>query len=708
MGLFRPWRILLVATLFLVAIFVGASAGLLAGYFRTAPSLDEITFNPDLTTYVYDVHGREIARLHRGENRIPVPLDEIPQSLRQAVIAIEDHRFYEHHGIDFRGFARAIFENLRQGRWGDGNWAQGGGTITGQLARNAFLTLDRTVARKLREWLWAVQIERKYTKDEIFETYLNEIYFGHSAYGVEAAARTYFGKSVRELDLAESALLAGVLNGPGFFSPFYNMESAYNRRALVLDRMASLGYITAAQAQAAKEQEIVVVEQQPPSRRAPYFIDYILQNYLIPRFGQQAVYAGGLRVYTTLDLDAQTSAERALISLLPAGRANGSGVHQPQGAIVGLDPATGHIRIMVGGRGEDHFNRASQAVRQTGSAFKPFMYAAALEERALTPATIIRDEPFEIAMPTGELYAPRNFSGNFLGDMTVREALERSINVVAVRALWEHVPGRMNTVFHFARRLGISTLVESGRLNDLAPSAMALGGLTRGVSPLEMAAAYGTFANYGIYVEPVGVLRVEAHDGTVLDRPQASRHVAMSEETAYLMTDLLRGVIDADHGTARSARVLGRPAAGKTGTTQNNTDAWFVGYTPDLVASVWIGNDQPQSLGFGSARAVQVWTEVMTHALAGVPASWFEPPSGITSPRRIDMRTGLHVPDGCTAVPPGETRMEIFMSGTEPISVSDRCFPAAPVPQMPNEANGNGFGSNSSFLEGFGFRVPLP
>ena len=260
----RPKRILTIIGLFLAAYIVGASAGMVAGYLSTAPSLDEVNFNPELSTLIFDIHGREIARLYRGdENRIYVTLDQIPLTLQQAVIAIEDHRFYEHFGISIRGLSRALFVNIREGRIGDGNWAQGGGTITGQLARNAFLTHDRTVVRKLKEWLRAIQIERKYTKDEILETYLNEIYFGPHTYGVEAAARTFFGKSVSELDLAESALLAGVLNNPGIYSPFYNMDAAYRRRNLVLDRMAELNYITKEEAEAAKQQPIQIIERQP-------------------------------------------------------------------------------------------------------------------------------------------------------------------------------------------------------------------------------------------------------------------------------------------------------------------------------------------------------------------------------------------------------------------------------------------------------------
>lgn len=663
----RPWRILLILFLFVCAVGVGASVGLVAAYLQTAPSLDEVTFNPNLTTYIYDIKGREIARLYRGENRIPVPLSEIPQIVKDAFIAIEDHKFYEHHGIYFRGLLRSLIVNIRAG-----SYEQGAGTITGLLARNAFLSHEKTLTRKIKEWLWTIQIERKYSKDEILETFLNEIYFGHSAYGVEAAAQTYFGKSIRDVTLPEAAFLAGVINGPGYFSPHYDPEAAVRRRNTVLNRMAELGYITQEEAAQAKATPLEVVELQPPKRQASYFVEYLLQSYLIPKFGDHQVYAGGLRVYTTLDLDAQYAAESAVLSLLPAGRQDARGLHQPQAALVSIEPGTGHIKAMVGGRGEDQFNRATSAVRQPGSAIKPLIFAPAIESRSITAATVFNDEPLEVPLVTGEVYRPRNFGNVFRGPVTVREALERSINIVAVQVLL-NLEGQMRTAADFMKNVGITTLVESGRVNDMAP-AMALGGLTRGMTPLEMAAAYATFANRGIYVEPIGVLRVEAYDGTVLDEPMPERRVVLSEQTSYIMSDLLRGVIEAPHGTGRSAAALGRPAAGKTGTSQENTNAWFVGYTPDLVTAVWIGNDQQsEPLDFGSGRAVQVWTEYTAQVLDGRPARWFEAPPGIVH-ARIDTRTGLRVPDGCTLVPPSETRIEVFIEGTEPMSVSPRCF----------------------------------
>ena len=531
---------------------------------------------------------------------------------------------------------------------------------------------EKTITRKIKEWVWTIQIERKYSKEEILETFLNEIYFGHSAYGVEAAAQTYFGKSISEVTLPEAAFLAGVINGPGYFSPHYDMEAAVRRRNIVLNRMAELGYITQEEAEEAKATPLEVIELQPRRREASYFVEYILQTYLIPKFGDQQVYAGGLRVYTTLDLDLQRAAEQAVISLLPAGTPDAKGLHQPQAALVSLDPQTGHILAMVGGRGEDQFNRATSVVRQPGSAIKPFVFALALEQRDITPATVFVDEPVEIPLVTGEVYKPSNFGNVYRGPLTVREALERSVNVVAVQVLLS-LDGTMKRAVEFMKELGISTLVESGRVNDMVP-ALALGGLTRGVTPLEMAAAYATFANNGIYVEPIGVLRVEAYDGTVLDEPRPERRVVLSEEASYLINDMLRGVIEAPHGTGRAAADLGRPAAGKTGTSQGDTNAWFVGYTPDLVTSVWIGNDQQsQPLDFGSRRAVEIWTEFMAQALADRPPRWFERPPGVVQ-MRIDTMTGLRVPDGCVYVPPGETRVELFIEGTEPMSVSPRSF----------------------------------
>ncbi|MBO8126834.1 MAG: penicillin-binding protein 1A [Firmicutes bacterium] len=633
------------------SIAFGAVVGIVAGALATAPDLDDIEFDPSLTTYIYDRNGEVIAKLYK-ENRIPVSIDEIPDDLQKAVIAIEDDHFYEHHGINFLSIARAIYVDLKEGRK-----AQGASTITMQLARNAFLSLDKSFSRKIKEVIWTIQIERKFTKDEILERYLNEIYMGHGAYGVEAAAQTYFGKHVSDLTLAESALLAGIIQIPGVHSPYIDMDAAYRRRAVVLNRMLELNMITREEYEQARAEEIKLAGLKPRETKAPYFVDYILKD-LLAKYGEEQVYAGGLKVYTTLDLEMQEKAEKALLSNLPKKEVEGSDILQPQGAIVSIDPRTGEIKAMVGGRGNDKFNRAVQAKRQPGSAMKPFIYTAAID-RGFTPATIIEDAPVEYHLPNGEVWKPTNYDKEFHGPMTLREAVEDSINVVAVKVL-DQVGVR--TVVEYAKKMGITTLVEHGAKNDLN-LALALGGLTQGVTPLEMASAYGVLANQGIYVEPIAILRVEDSEGHVLEERTPKRRIVLSEATAYVVTDMLRGVIE--RGTGKAANI-GRPAAGKTGTTDDFTNAWFIGYTPDLVTAVYIGNDkQSEPLIFdgvkwGSWRAAYIWGQYMSSALAGTPIKNFERPDNVQN-ATICVDSGQLATEYCP-----EVRTEIFISGTEP------------------------------------------
>lgn len=674
-------RVSVLITVFVVSILVGGVAGMVAGYLRTAPTLDQVVFDQEQTTYIYDVHGRVIARLYR-ENRIPVRLEQIPRYVGDAFIAIEDSRFYEHFGVDVRAILRAVVADVR--RWlGDDGYLQGGSTITQQLAKNAFLSHERTLSRKLQEALWAIQIERKYSKAEILETYLNEIYLGPGVYGVEAAAQYYFGKSVQELTLAEGALLAGLTQNPGLYSPFRDPEAAERRRNTVLFRMEELGLITPAEALAARSEPIVVAESQLPRNLAPYFVNYVIQRLLeLDGIDYNAVYAGGLHVHTTLDLDVQRAAQEAIqqafsepTSLLARVTVtDANGLQQPQVSLIAIEPHTGHIRAMIGGRGGDEFNRAVQARRQPGSAIKPFIYAAAINA-GLTPATVRVDEPFRWTNPvTGEVWEPQNFSRNFLGPITLRRALEESINIIAVKLLHEDVPVR--EVIDMATRMGISTLQTSGARNDVN-LAFALGGLTNGVRPIDMAQAYGVLANQGIRTEPMAITRVLGSDGTVLHEFRPRQEVVLSEVTSYVVTDMLRGVIE--RGTGRRANI-GRPAAGKTGTTQDNQDAWFVGFTPELVAAVWIGHDNPTPMEspygrVGSGEAAAIWARFMQSALAGRPVQDFpKPAEGLVEDVLIDTGTGLLAHTTCLFIPRAEMRYETFVAGTEPTELSPRCY----------------------------------
>ncbi|MDI6871992.1 MAG: penicillin-binding protein 1A [Bacillota bacterium] len=669
--------VLVAVVIFLGLVLLGSGVGILAGILHTAPKLSDVQFNPKWATIVYDERGDVIGRLFT-ENRTPVGLDRIPKDLKNAVIAIEDDHFYDHHGIRVSALFRALVVDLLAG-----GKVQGGSTITQQLARNAFLSLEKTFSRKINEIIWAIQIERRYTKDEILETYLNEIYLGHGTYGVESASQLYFGKHVEELNLSESALLAGLLRGPEIYSPYVNPQLAKERRDVVLDRMARLGYLTPAEAEAAKEAPIKTVGLKLSRTKAPYFVEYVTQ-YLLDRYGASAVYSGGLKVYTTLDLKVQEAAERAL-SRVPIAKTDKNGLHQPQAALLAMDPRNGHLKAMVGGRGEDKYNRATQAYRQPGSAIKPFIYTAAID-RGFTPISIVDDSPLEYPMPDGSIWAPQNYDKKFRGPVTLRAALEDSVNIVAIKLLEQIGIG---TVIDYARKMGVTSLVEEGTVNDRNLS-LALGGITKGVTLMEMVTAYSVLANQGIRVEPLAILRVEDKDGRVLEENTASKQIVLADSTAYVVTDMMRGVIE--RGTGRAANI-GRPAAGKTGTTSDYTNAWFVGFTPELVTAVWIGNDVqkeplviPKYGNLGSAKAAEIWGDMMRQALADTPISDFPLPPGVTR-AYVDAAHGYLATDRCLDV-----RLEVFIQGTEPTQPcpfhTGRPLPPPVPPELP-PASGN-------------------
>ena len=653
-GIGRILSILAIGLIFVLCIGSGVLIGVISAALKNMPALEDFEYRPIEATRIYDVNNKLVTRLYI-ENRVWVPLSEIPKDLQNAVIAVEDSKFRDHHGVDFSGIIRAFLVDIREGRI-----VQGGSTITQQLAKNAFLTHDRTWTRKLQELLYAIQLERTYTKDQILELYLNEVYFfpGQAVYGVEAAAQGYFGKSVRNLNLPESALLGGILRNAYLYSPTQHPDAAKARRATVLKRMALLGYISEDQATSAMEAPLGVVEPRHSKQVAPYFADYV-RDQLVSKYGHERVYKGGLKVYTTLDLRLQNLANQVLLSNLPKGGQDSKGLTQPQAAMIVLDTREGYIRAMVGGRGEDEFNRAIMSFRQPGSAFKPFVYTAALQA-GYTPATILDDSPIEYVIPgQAEPWAPVNNDRTFRGPVPLRKALEDSINVPSVKLLDQ--VGISNAI-NAAKSLGITSLVESGRLNDMNLS-LVLGGLTRGVTPLEMAAAYAVFANQGIKAEPIAILRVEDANGNVLERNTPKRKVVLDEQTAYIITDMLRGVIT--RGTGKSANI-GRPAAGKTGTTTEYTNAWFVGFTPELVACVWIGNDEQQKpmvyggTRIGSGRAAAIWGAYMKEALKETPVSEFPVPGGVVF-AKICTESGTLAGESCP-----NTTTEVFMEGTEP------------------------------------------
>lgn len=592
---------------------------------------------------ILDVKGDLISAVSQ-ENRIPVPLEDVSIYLREAIVAVEDARFYQHRGIDPAGLARALYRNIQAGRI-----VEGGSTITQQLAKNLYLDPGRTIGRKLEEVVLAVQLERKYTKDEILEMYLNQIYFGEGAYGVEAAARLYFNKPAKDLGLAESAMLAGIPRAPSLYNPVRSMEAAKARQATVLSRMEELGLISPEEARTAGEGYLQPVPNRASFKKAPHFtaeiIKYFEHNY---PDGLELLYSGGLLIYTTLDLKAQEAAEKAL--------AQGLAGSDPEldGALVAVDPRSGAVRAMAGGRdyARSQFNRAV-AKNQPGSTFKPFLYAAALE-RGYTAGSTIVCEPVSFRDPGGGTYQPRDFQGDYhYRAFTLKEALYTSDNVVAVRLNQQLGPA---TAASYARIMGIESEVRPVLSLPLGTSE---------VTPLEMAGAYATLANRGVKVEPYYIQKVVDRSGRILEQHRPRLEQALDERTAYIVTDMLTGVLSPGGTAANVAGTVGRPAAGKTGTTEKYREAWFVGYTPELAASVYIGYDEKnKNVGrSGSQVAAPVWAGFMREALEGVPVSDFPVPEGI-------IRVRICADDGLLAGEFNSRAIEAaFIRGTEPQSI---------------------------------------
>lgn len=641
-----------------VTVIIGVISGFILILAINLTSDVQILPTSKQSTVFYDIHKREYTRIF-VENRLEAPLQSIPDNLKKAIVNVEDVRFFEHSGIDFRSIARAIWVDIR-----GGGYIEGGSTITQQLARNVLLSQKKAITRKIQEVFLAMKLERNYTKEEILERYLNQIYFGHGTYGVEAASRLYFGKSVTRLELHQIALLAGLPKSPNGFSPYQNPEAAKSRRAVVLAQMAKYGSISEEQEEFYNNKPLDVIPLEGSKRKAAYFVDYIVQK-LKGTIDEESLYTGGYQIYTTIDPLAQEAADEAVASLT-GGEADANGILQPQIALVAIDPRNGYIKAMIGGRdfGNTQLNRAVSAYRQPGSAMKPFVYTAAIDSKHYTPSTILTDEPLEYPMDNGKVWSPQNYDRQFRGEIPLRQALEQSINTVAIKLVEDIGPSK---IVSFAKQMGLSSLIVTGKINDLNLGALALGGLTKGVSPLEMATAYAPLANQGLSVEPIAVLEVRDADGHVIFEERTRKKVVISEATAYLVTDMLRGVIM--RGTGRGA-MLDRPAAGKTGTTNDNTNAWFVGYTPDLLATVWIGNDaqnKPIQLNgayIGSGRAARVWNVFMRKALSKTSPSDFVPPAGVVTGVEICTASGLLASPDCP-----EISYESYLSGTEPTEV---------------------------------------
>jgi penicillin-binding protein 1A len=648
------------------------------------PSVDVLEeYQPRQTSKLYAADGRFIAELGL-ERRTLLKLDQIPPLVRNAFVLTEDKRFYRHHGVDFLRIPGALWADIKKR-----SFAEGFSTITMQLARNIFperLTREKSLIRKLKEAKVARAIEARYSKEKILELYLNQIALGNQAFGVETAAQRYFGKSARDLNIAEAAMLAGLPKAPERYNPRRSPERAIQRRNTVIEVMREQGAISDADASLAKAYPLQLARKSEAGDVAPYFVEWIRQQ-LEQQFGQR-LYEQGLKVYTTLDVDLQSAAERALESQLRAveggkygpykhttfeeylakasERSGGPAANSPylQGAFVAMDPRTGAVRAMVGGRDFDDskFNRATQALRQPGSTFKPIVYADAIQN-GRPPSYIVDDSPISIPQAGGGVWTPQNYEGKFEGPMPMRRGLYQSRNIIAIKLGMEL---GAQSVIDMARKFGITTPIPP------YPS-IAIGAAD--VYPIELIAAYSAFATLGTRATATGIVRVENSRGDVLWEPNPVRAPVMSPEEAWLMVSMMKDVVQRGTAAGSVGSQFHLPAGGKTGTTNDGTDVWYIGYTSDLVAGVWMGLDKPQNIksnAQGGLLAAPAWTSFMNEVYRRKPSPPDWPrPEGIVV-REIDPATGMLAGPGCSG-----SVAEYFIAGTDP---TQQCMPGYGVP----------------------------
>ena len=634
-GFVRFLRGVAIALALLVLFAAGTVAGIIAAYSQKLPDISRMAdYQPAAATRIFARDGSLLGSVYK-ENRVYMPLSKIPKLVQNAVIANEDHNFYTHHGVDFGGIARAAFADMTHQQ------IQGASTITQQLARKLFLNDQVSMSRKIQEALLAMEIERYYTKDEILERYLNMVYLGSGAYGVDAAAHTYFGRGVDKLTLGQAAMLAGVIAAPSDYSPYVNLDLAKQRQAHVLDRMVESGYITQGQAEEAKNAPLELVHERPQglqSYRYPYYTTYVIHE-LERLFGNQAVEEGGLQVYTALDPKMQEVAQEAVDWGVEQGI---SEVNAHEAALVAIKPSTGEIMAMVGGAHfslQNQFNRAWQARRQPGSSFKVYVYTAAIDS-GMAASSLIEDTPVKYPMGDGTYWEPQNDDFRYMGAITLRTALAQSRNVAAVK-LADRIG--LDRVIEYAHRMGVTAPLEANLSLALGSSVL---------SPLDQANGYQTLANQGVHIDasPFRVVK-DSLGNIVLDNQYPQATEVVSAGTAFIMTSMMQDVIL--RGTGTNANI-GRPAAGKTGTTSNFRDAWFVGFTPDLVTAVWVGNDDYSRMyeSFGGNIPARVWARFMKAALANTPAHQFAFPQ-----------------DEVAKVPAcGGGGYEYYLVGTQPLS----------------------------------------
>ena len=640
-----------------VAILSVSVIGTIIYYAATMdlPSIDALKdYRPSIASSVYDDNNELIDEFFLEDRKI-VNANEVPKVVHYAFVASEDSRFYQHKGMDFQSIFRAMFKNIEAGYI-----VQGGSTITQQVAKMMYLSPEKKYIRKLKEVILAYKIDKYLSKDEILNLYLNQIYLGHGTYGIESASLVYFGKSAKELTLPEAALLAGLPKAPSTYSPFLYWDKAKQRQTYVLTRMVEDGYISKEEMDKAAAAQIKLTEMRSKDKIAAYFVENV-RRYVQEKYGGDVLYKEGLSIYTTLNLAAQKEARDAVetgLTELEERQKYERGL--VQGALICMDVKTGAIRAMVGGRdfNKSEFNRATQSRRQPGSAFKPLIYTAAFD-KGLNPSSVFVDSPIVVEDPTSEdgLWKPRNFDEKFLGPTTMRTALVQSRNVVTVKILQEI---GVDYAASYAANMGISSPVAR-------TLSLALG--VSGVTLEELVRAYGVLANGGKKVTPYFIKKIVDRTGNVFEENKPQSEQVIDPRIAFMTSYIMRDVVES--GTGRRVKSIGRPVAGKTGTTNDYRDAWFIGFTPSLITGVWVGFDQEISLGkqeVGGRAAAPIWLYFMERVLKNAPVQTFPTPEGIVFVR-VDPKTGIPSSDAESG-----TIYECFLESAQPTGEKARDF----------------------------------
>ncbi|MHB8893885.1 MAG: PBP1A family penicillin-binding protein [Candidatus Geothermincolia bacterium] len=640
-----------------IVVSIAIAVGGLIGWFYTGIGLPKLAtlneYKAAQNSKVFAADGTLLCELKGDQDREIIALDEMPDALRKAVVAVEDTDFYHHQGVNWKAVARALWANVVKG-----GVVEGGSTITQQYIKGAYVGAKRTLMRKIEEARLAYELEQKYSKDKILELYLNDIYFGQGSYGIFTAARKYFGKAPAALTLGECAMLAGIIQSPSYYDPYKKPQEVLARRKIVLEQMQKHGMITRAQLEIANREPLALT---PPNkvylvRRAPYFCDYITE-YMKRKFGDQKAFRGGLRIYTTIDLHLQDIAEETVRNMTDA-------EDGPDAALVCIDPRTGYIKAMVGGKNYavSQFNVAADGHRQAGSSFKTFVLARAMADSISPDQTYDSSSPRTINIPGGGVWKVNNYEGKGRGSMTIKDATIHSVNCVYAQMIMDVGPTR---VAELSRSMGIQTEVESN-------PAIALGGLRVGVTPLEMASAYGTLANGGVHAVARSTSKITDVNGNIIQDGKPETSTVLDPKVASQVNKILEAVVSS--GTATGAKI-GRPQAGKTGTTEDYADAWFVGYTPDLVTAVWVGYPQGRiSMGgmTGGSLPASIWRTFMNQALEGIPPTAFggeEQPGNQAIPNSESITVTICDASGMLATPNcPTTHQQTYNRGEEPSS----------------------------------------